>query len=92
MHQESLPGNNSRRPLFFMSNVCQPCVMCSLILNNWHGCCRARNCRFGFSQTRNPPPPRVSSNFRGWPCVSDAVILHALYVSASLCCLQASPP
>ena len=57
MHQESPSGKNSNRPLFLMSNICQPCVICSLVFKNWHGFCRARICRFIFSETRNIPPP-----------------------------------
>ena len=37
MHQESPPGSNSTRPLFLMSNCCQPCVICSLSFKKWHG-------------------------------------------------------
>ena len=50
-------GNNSKHPLFLMSNCWEPYIICSLILKKWHRFCRARICRFIFSPARNPPPP-----------------------------------
>ena len=50
-------GNNSKRPLFLMSNNWEPFIICSLIFKKWHRFCRARICRFIFSPIRNPPPP-----------------------------------
>ena len=50
-------GNNSKRPLFLMSNYWDPYIICSLIFKKWHRFCRARICRFIFSPTRNTPPP-----------------------------------
>ena len=50
-------GNNSKRPLFLMSNYWEPYAICSLIFKKWHRFCRARICRFIFSPTRNMPPP-----------------------------------
>ena len=54
-------GNNSKRPLFLMSNYWEPHIICSLIFKKWHRFCRARICGFIFSPARNPPPPPVSS-------------------------------
>ena len=53
-------GNNSKHPLFLMSNYWEPYIICSLIFKKWYGLCCARFCRFIFSPARNipPPPPR----------------------------------
>ena len=51
-------GNNSKRPLFLMSNYWEPYIICSLIFQKWHRFCGARICRFIFPSTRNPPPLR----------------------------------
>ena len=56
-------GNNSKRPLFLMSNYWEPYVICSLIFKKWHRFCRARICRFIFSPARNTPPPPPGT----WP-------------------------
>ena len=58
-------GNNSKHPLFLMSNCWEPYIICSLILKKWHRFCRARICRFIFSPARNPPPPPGVSK-KGW--------------------------
>ena len=49
-------GNNSKRPLFLMSNYWEPHIICSLIFEKWHRFCRARICRFIVSPTRNTVP------------------------------------
>ena len=51
-------GNNSKRPLFLMSNYWEPYIICSLTFKKWHRFCRARIYRFIFSPTRNIPPPQ----------------------------------
>ena len=56
-------GNNSKRPLFLMSNYWEPYIICSLIFKKGHRFCRARICRFIFSPTQNPPPPRYRCPF-----------------------------
>ena len=80
MHQESPPGKNSNRPLFLMSNICQPCVICSLIFKNWHGFCPARICRFVFSETRNTP--RYPWHVRCRPQTHATQIMIAIMISA----------
>ena len=56
MHQESPAGSNSNRPLVLVSNICQPCVICSLVVKKWHGFCHARICRFSDSPRHGIPP------------------------------------
>ena len=51
------PGNNSNRPLFLMSNFCQPRVICLLIFQKWHGFCCPRISRLRIIYTRNILPP-----------------------------------
>ena len=52
-------GNNSKRPLFLMSNCWDPYIICSLFFKKWHRFCHARICRFISSPAWNaPPPPR----------------------------------
>ena len=48
--------NNSKRPLFLVSNYCEPYIICSLISKKLHRFCCARICRFIFSRARNIPP------------------------------------
>ena len=50
-------GNNSKRPLFLMSNYWEPYIICSLIFQKWHRFCCARISRFIFSRMESPPPP-----------------------------------
>ena len=52
-------GNNSKRPLFLMSNYWEPYIICSLSVKKWHRFCRARICRFIFSPARKPPSAPV---------------------------------
>ena len=44
-------------PLFLMCKLCQPCVICSLASEKWHGFCRARTDTFRFSWARDAPCP-----------------------------------
>jgi hypothetical protein len=50
-------GNNSKRPLFLMSNCWEPYIICSLIFKKWHRFCSARICTFIFPPAQNPQPP-----------------------------------
>ena len=59
MHQESPSGNSSNRPLFLMSNCCQPCVICPLIFTKGTGFVVPEFVDSDFPRPEPPPPPRI---------------------------------
>ena len=65
MHQESPSGNNSNRPLFLMSNFCQPRIMCSLIFRICRGFVAPEFVHSDFPRHGIPPPPPGTSPVDG---------------------------
>ena len=62
------PGKSSRKyqqpSTVSQKHFCHPGVICPLIIKKWHGFCRARIGRFGFSCTQNIPSPPHSPSGR----------------------------